>query len=288
MASWKDGSILIDIKNSKLAGETLLIVAKVSLKMKKKSFLKNTIRFKVNIKAVEEKKEPEETVDLTPEKEPEIVELKDLDLGLDTSKVDIANLKKLKAELPEPLEMIEKGVKMNKEGAFVITSKKKMRKMDFNKLKDKQINVKSEMIRKIEEKTSKLRANRQLQGVVEMTEDSKRKYVDSECDLSPDSIMETCEYDWRMIQSEDGTQMNMVFDFKDTAKVSLGDTSDHVIVKFWGAPLILTEDLKPIFKEPFVLRIRIPTQADAGSVSVIATKAVAATVNSVGKTIIWI
>ena len=120
--------------------------------------------------------------------------------------------------------MIEKGVKMNKEGAITITSKKKMRKVDFAKLKDKEINVKSEMIKKIEEKASKLRANRQLQAVEQKTTgDSKRKYADSECDLSPDSLMETCEYDWRMIQSEDGTQINLLFDFKDKAS-SLWET----------------------------------------------------------------
>jgi hypothetical protein len=32
------------------------------------------------------------------------------------------------------------------------------------------------------------------------------------------------------------------FNFKDKAKVSLSDDPDYVIVKFWGAPYILTED----------------------------------------------
>jgi len=34
----------------------------------------------------------------------------------------------------------------------------------------------------------------------------------------------------------------MQFNFTDKATVSLGDEADHVIVKFWGAPYILTDD----------------------------------------------
>jgi hypothetical protein len=61
---------------------------------------------------------------------------------------------------------------------------------------------------------------------------------------------------------------------------------DHVIVKFWGAPYILTEDGKPIFKSPFVLRVRIPLQSEEGSTSVVATEAIASTINTTGKIVL--
>lgn len=80
----------------------------------------------------------------------------------------------------------------------------------------------------------------------------------------------------------------MKFNFKDKAKVSLGDEADYVVVKFWGAPYILTEEPKPVFKEPFALRVRIPLQTDAESSSVIATQVMADTVGDAGSVILWI
>ena len=60
-----------------------------------------------------------------------------------------------------------------------------------------------------------------------------------------------------------------------------------MIVKFWGAPYILTDDNKPIFKEPFVLRVRIPIQSEESAVA-IATESAAAAVGAGGKTGLWI
>ena len=65
--------------------------------------------------------------------------------------------------------------------------------------------------------------------------------------------------------------------------MSMGDTRDHVIVKFWGAPYILTDDEKPIFKEPFVTRVRIPLQTDIEAPVHIATEAFASTLSSSSK-----
>ena len=57
--------------------------------------------------------------------------------------------------------------------------------------------------------------------------------------------------------------------------MSLGSEPDHVIIKFWGAPYILTDDGQPIFKAPFALRVRIPDLTDDKASMTIATKAVA-------------
>jgi hypothetical protein len=70
--------------------------------------------------------------------------------------------------------------------------------------------------------------------------------------------------------------------------VSLGDEADHVLVKFWGAPYILTDLNKPIFKEPFALRVRIPLQTDSEDTSVIATQVLADSAGKAGETILWI
>jgi len=65
------------------------------------------------------------------------------------------------------------------------------------------------------------------------------------------------------------------FKFKEMAAFTLGDESDFVIIKFWGAPWILTQDRKPIFSKPFTIRVRIPLLHEKGTVSVTTTKAVA-------------
>ena len=82
--------------------------------------------------------------------------------------------------------------------------------------------------------------------------------------------------------------MILTFDFKDKSAMSLGDEPDFVIINFWGAPFLLTEDNKPIFSEPFVVRIRVPLLSESGSTSVIATKALAKTVGEAGKAGIWL
>jgi hypothetical protein len=69
--------------------------------------------------------------------------------------------------------------------------------------------------------------------------------------------------------------------------VSLGDDADHVLVKFWGAPFILTEAGKPIFKEPFAVRVRIPLLTDSKDASVITTQIVASTVGKGGEILLW-
>jgi hypothetical protein len=69
--------------------------------------------------------------------------------------------------------------------------------------------------------------------------------------------------------------------------VSLGEESDFVVVKFWGAPYILTEDNKPIFKEAFAVRVRIPLQTDAEDTSVIVTKVLTDSVGTAGEVILW-
>lgn len=94
--------------------------------------------------------------------------------------------------------------------------------------------------------------------------------------------MEECRFDWKIIQSEAGDEMILNFNFKDKSSLSLGDEPDYVIIKFWGAPYIMTELNKPIFREPFVLRMRIPLQSESGSTSVVATKAISQTVGTVG------
>jgi hypothetical protein len=111
--------------------------------------------------------------------------------------------------------------------------------------------------------------------------------MDTECDLSESTLLKECDFTWKIEQSPDQKAMVMLFDFKNKAQVSLGDENDYVIVKFWGAPYILTDDNKPIFKEPFVLRVRIPIQSEE-SVTAVATEAAAATVAAGGKTGLWI
>lgn len=69
--------------------------------------------------------------------------------------------------------------------------------------------------------------------------------------------------------------MVLKFNFKDKSAMSLADEPDQVIISFWGAPFMMSEDNKPVFSEPFVLRLRIPLQSESGSTSVVATKAIA-------------
>ena len=70
--------------------------------------------------------------------------------------------------------------------------------------------------------------------------------------------------------------------------MSLGDEADHVLVKFWGAPYILTDLGEPIFREAFALRVRIPLQIDSEATAVIATQVTADSAGNLGKTVLWI
>jgi hypothetical protein len=138
-----------------------------------------------------------------------------------------------------------------------------MRQYDFDKLKNKNIDVSREEIKKVEDEVFKLKsAGQRRLAEVDTISESKQKFVDSECDLSPDSLLKNCEYSWDIVQSEDQHEIRLKFDFKNKAKVSLGEEPDYVMVKFWGAPYILTEDGDPIFKEPFSVRVRIPLLTD--------------------------
>jgi hypothetical protein len=110
----------------------------------------------------------------------------------------------------------------------------------------------------------------------------KMKYLDAECDLAEDSVLKDCQFDWDIVQSSDQKQVKLKFDFKNKAEVSLGDESDYVLVKFWGAPYILTDEGKPIFKEPFALRVRIPLMTDPEDASVIATQVIAESAGGAG------
>ena len=51
---------------------------------------------------------------------------------------------------------------------------------------------------------------------------------------------------------------------------------------------MLTELGKPIFREPFAIRVRIPLQLDSEDTAVKATQVTAASAGTVGKTILWI
>jgi hypothetical protein len=82
--------------------------------------------------------------------------------------------------------------------------------------------------------------------------------------------------------------MILTFDFKDKSAMSLGDEPDFVIINFWGAPFLLSEDGAPIFSEPFVVRTRVPLLSESGSTSVIATKALAKTVGAAGEAVTWL
>jgi hypothetical protein len=168
--------------------------------------------------------------------------------------------------------------------------KHKLRKYDFEKLREKSISVKTEEIEKLEESVNKMRAvkGRRLDKVAEVKENKNVKFVESECDLSESSLLKGCEYTWDIVQSKDLKEVKIRFDFKNKALVSLGDEPDYVIVKFWGAPFILSADSKPIFKEPFAIRVRIPLQNDSEDTSVIATQVFSDSAGTLGESIIWI
>jgi len=91
-------------------------------------------------------------------------------------------------------------LKADPAGFISIKIKKKLRKTDFSKLRDKEVPVKREAVLKLEAKTNELRTNasnaRNLQQVIESKEDLKMKYIDSECDLSADSLLKDCKYEW--------------------------------------------------------------------------------------------
>ena len=74
----------------------------------------------------------------------------DPDLGI--TKEDLGKIKEEAKKLPDPMEQLvdKSSMKMNAEGGFSIKSKVTLRKMDFNKIRDKEISVKNEMVKKIE------------------------------------------------------------------------------------------------------------------------------------------
>ena len=134
----------------------------------------------------------------------------------------------------------------------------------------------------------RLETDGEVRTETEPTDEAKQKFIDSECDLAAGSILEECRFDWKIIQSKVGDEILLNFNFKDKSSLSLGDEPDYVIIKFWGAPYIMTALGKPIFREPFVLRQRIPLQSESGSTAVVATKAIAQTVGTAGKSGLWI
>jgi hypothetical protein len=172
----------------------------------------------------------------------------------------------------------------------------KLKKYDFVKLREKKIQVKKEDIKKLEESVNGLRANyndrRMLQQVqadeIKAKEDLKMNYVESECDLSPESLLKECKFTWDMVQSKDQKEILIKFNFKEKALVSLGDEADYVLVKFWGAPFILTDTGEPIFKEAFAVRVRIPLQMDGESTSVITTQVLTTSIGKGGEIVLWV
>jgi hypothetical protein len=108
-----------------------------------------------------------------------------------------------------PEEMIEGGQnsrKTNSYGLTTLKAKDKLRQYDFVKLREKDIKVKIADIKKVEESINKMREAagvRRLQKVEEVTDEKSMKYVDSECDLTPNSMLKECKFTWDIVQSKD-------------------------------------------------------------------------------------
>jgi len=122
------------------------------------------------------------------------------DPDLNFSRADVDLLKKAQDILPPPIEMLKgskKALKCDKNGIFNFEIKKKLRKMDFGKLKDKQITVTKEHLLMLNKETQRLKG-RLLQAVDEPKEDAKQKFMDSECDLSPESLMKECQFTYEI------------------------------------------------------------------------------------------
>jgi hypothetical protein len=43
------------------------------------------------------------------------------------------------------------------------------------------------------------------------------KYVDSECDLTPNSMLKECKFTWEIVQSKDQKEILIKFDFENKA-----------------------------------------------------------------------
>jgi hypothetical protein len=50
---------------------------------------------------------------------------------------------------------------------------------------------------------SKLKSDGRKLETIKLNDESYKKYLDSECDLSPDSLLTSCDFDWSVAQSED-------------------------------------------------------------------------------------
>jgi hypothetical protein len=129
---------------------------------------------------------------------------------------------------------------------------------------------------------------RRLQEAEKVYSDKYLNFVDTECDLSENSLLKECDFSWDIIQSKDQKEILMKFDFKNKAQVSLGEEADYVLIKLWGARDILSEAGKPIFREPFAVRVRIPMQIDEKDTSVVVTTVAAKSFGSTGEVVIWI
>jgi hypothetical protein len=107
-------------------------------------------------------------------------------------------------------------LKTNSFGQLTLKVKQKLRKYDFEKLREKLIDVKVEHIKKVEDQINQLRGfeGRRLQEVKAPKEDEKVKYLDAECDLAEDSVLKDCQFDWDIVQSPDQEEVKLKFNFK--------------------------------------------------------------------------
>ena len=79
-----------------------------------------------------------------------------------------------------------------------------MRSYDFTKLRKKEVKVKLADIKKVEASIEKMReaaaaGSRRLKKVDEVAEERSMKYVDSECDLTENSMLKDCKFTWDIV-----------------------------------------------------------------------------------------
>ena len=63
--------------------------------------------------------------------------------------------------------------------------------------------VKPADLKNINQLMRKLKSDGKKLETIKLTDEYYKKYLDSECDLSSDSLLISCDFDWSVAQSED-------------------------------------------------------------------------------------
>lgn len=91
--------------------------------------------------------------------------------------------------------------------------------------------------------------------------------MEIECLPYDEENAEDCAVDFEAGISESGREVLINNKFKNPPKISQNEGLDKLIIKFWGAPLLRTEDNKQIFAYAQIKIVPVPKQIDQGDLA---------------------